>query len=111
MDKYDPNVFPVAQMVEARGGTSIPRQLRSDPPNLPIMKARSFSWSGYLVAVFLNVAVTRSAWMAQAIEPQLEQCTLQVGGQVLKPTEVRNSWRMTHHVGTNRFIVSDDTVE
>jgi hypothetical protein len=49
--------------------------------------------------------------VGMSIEPQLNLCTLQIGEQVLKSTEVSNPWKMTYRVGTNRFVLADEAVQ
>ncbi len=47
---------------------------------------------------------------AAAIEPDLKNCTLQVGKEILKPTAVLASWKMAQSVGNRRFLVDNSAV-
>src|SRR5262245_16991447 len=44
------------------------------------------------------------------IEPQLEQCTLEVGRRVLKPIRTVTPWRYEHRIADWRISVDKDTV-
>jgi hypothetical protein len=47
---------------------------------------------------------------AAAIEPDLKNCTLQVGKEVLKPTAVLAQWKAVQSVGKRRFIVDNSAI-
>ncbi len=47
---------------------------------------------------------------AAAIEPDLKNCTLQVGKEVLKPTAVFAPWKMAMSVGNRRFLVDKNAI-
>jgi ankyrin repeat protein len=67
--------------------------------------------AGLLGRLFILISILCFPSYSQAIEPELQNCTLQVANQTLKPIEVINPWRMTYKVGTNRFFVAGNTVQ
>ena len=60
-------------------------------------------FSGLAAAMLLSAS-------AAAIEPELNNCTLQVGKDILKPTAVLVPWKMSESVGNHRFLVAKDAV-
>ena len=47
---------------------------------------------------------------AAAIEPDLKNCTLQVGKELLRPAAVITPWRMAQSVGSHRFLVDNSAI-
>ena len=69
------------------------------------------SWRCMRTALLLSLPILGGLLETKGIEPQLGDCTIQVGTEVLKPAEVANRWRMKHKIGTNQYYVFDNTVE
>ncbi len=57
-----------------------------------------------------GIAAVLLCGKAAAIELDLDNCTLQVGQEILKPVAVANPWWREYRVGSRRFLARENEV-